>query len=313
MNLIELIEAREARIVVIGLGRVGLTIASVLANTGFQVLGIDINKDVVNVVKRGTTYIKEPLLGSLIRKVVRKGNLTATNNIEELDKPDVIIVSVQTPITENKEPNLTYLVQACRTVAKKLSKETLVIIQSTMPPGTTKNQVVKILEEGSGLRCGEDFWLAHCPERLRSGRAVYEFVNNLRLVGGYDLESTKLATQLFNAVVLKGKVVGTDCTSAEMSKLAENTFRDVNIAFANELALICEQIGIDVANVINLANTHPRVNIHKPGCVGGSCLPKDSYLLLHSAKKKSFKSRVIKPCRELNDEICTRKKNIVVK
>jgi len=186
------------------------------------------------------------------------------------------------------------------------------VVQSTVPPGTTKKLVARILEEGSGLKCGEDFWLASCPERIAPGKAIREFVENVRIVGGYNSESVEIAVELFKAVT-KGDILTTDCTSAEVAKLAENAFRDVNISFANELALICEQIGSDAMEVIRLANTHPRVNIHKPGCgVGGPCLPKDPYLLLHPVKDKGFKSRVIESSRELNDYMSKHTVELVV-
>jgi len=182
-----------------------------------------------------------------------------------------------------------------------------------VPPGTTKNLVARILEERSGLKCGEDFWLVNCPERIAPGKTIREFVENVRIVGGYNSESSEIAVKLFEAVTNR-EILTTDCTSAELAKLAENAFRDVNIAFANELALICEQIGADVIEVTKLANTHPRVNIHKPGCgVGGPCLPKDPYLLLHPVKEKNFKSGVIEPSRKLNDYMSKHTVEVVVK
>ncbi len=186
------------------------------------------------------------------------------------------------------------------------------MVQSTVTPGTTKNFVARVLEKGSGLKCGEDFWLANCPERITPGKVVQEFVENVRVVGGYNSESVVVTVELFKTVT-KGEILSTDCTSAEVAKLAENTFRDVNIAFANELALICEQIGLDAMEVIRLANTHPNVSVHKPGCgVGGPCLPKDPYLLLHPVKEKGFESRVIEPCRELNDYMSNHAGELVI-
>lgn len=301
-ELAEIIGTRKARIVVIGLGHVGLTTAAIFADAGFQVTGADLKEEIVEAVSSGKSHIREFGLGELVGKVVRQGRLRATTDtLQAVREADTVIVCVQTPITQDKEPNLTYLEKACKTVAEGSLKGKLVVIQSSVPPRTTKNLVARILEEGSGLGCGEDFWLANCPERIVSGKAVQEFIENVRIVGGYNPDSVEIAVELFKTVT-KGEILTTDCTSAELAKLAENAFRDVNIAFANELALICEHMGPDVMEVIRLANTHPRVNIHKPGCgVGGPCLPKDPYLLLHPVKKKGFKSNLIKPSRELND------------
>ena len=312
-ELVEMIRAREARIAVIGLGHVGLTTAAVFADAGFQVIGTDLKQQVIKAVSSGKCCIKELGLNELVGKVVRQGRLEATTNtLQAVREANIVIVCVQTPITQDKEPSLTYLRKACETVRQELSKRKLIVVQSTMPPGTTKNVVVRILEEGSGLKCGKDFWLANCPERIVSGKAIQEFIENVRIVGGYNSESAEIAVELFKTVT-KGDILTADCTSAEAAKLAENAFRDVNIAFANELALICEQINIDVIEAIKLANTHPRVTIHKPGCgVGGPCLPKDPYLLLHSVKEKHFKSKVIQPSRELNDYMSRHTVELVV-
>jgi len=312
-ELVEMIRTRQARIAVIGLGHIGLPSASLFADAGFQVTGADLKREIVETVSSGKSHIVELRLEELVGKVVRQGRLKVTTNTRQAAKEaDIVMLCIQTPITKGKKPSLTYLWKACEAVADGLLKGKLVVVQSTVPPGTTKNLVVKILEEGSGLKCGEDFWLAYCPERIAPGKAIQEFIENVRIVGGYDSESVEIAVELFKTVT-KGEILTTDCTSAEVAKLAENTFRDVNIAFANELALICEQIGLDVMEVIKLANTHPRVNIHRPGCgVGGPCLPKDPYLLLQSVKEKGFKSKVIKPSRELNDYMSRRVVELVV-
>jgi UDP-N-acetyl-D-mannosaminuronic acid dehydrogenase len=313
-KLVEMIRTKQARIAVIGLGRVGLTLSSLFANAGFQVIGADLKQEIVETVSSGKSHIREPKLEDLVEKVIRQGMLKATTNTRQAAREaDVVILCVQTPINESKKPILTYLRKACQAVAKGLVRGKLIVVQSTVPPGTTKNFVAKMLEKESGLKCGEDFWLAYCPERIAPGKAVKEFIENVRIVGGYNLESVEVAVELLKTVS-EGEILTTDCTSAEIAKVAENAFRDVNIAFANELALICEQMGSDVMEVIRLANTHPRVNIHKPGCgVGGSCLPKDPYLLLHPVKEKGFKSRVIEPCRELNDYMAKHTVELVAK
>jgi len=301
-ELIEKIRRRTARLVVVGLGHVGLTTATMFAEAGFQTTGVDIKREIVATVSSGKSHIKEPVLDELLGKSIKEGRLQATmNTVQAMKEADIGIVCVQTPVTESREPNQTYLQEACEAIAQGLSEEKLIVIESTVAPGTTKKLVANTLEKGSGLKCGEDFWLVHCPERIAVGNAISDFVENARIIGGFDPEGTEVAVELFKTVT-KGEILTTDCTSAEIAKVAENTFRDVNIAFANELALICEQMGVDVMEVVRLANTHPRVNIHKPGCgVGGPCITKDPYLLLHAIKEGNFRSKIVEPSRELND------------
>jgi len=305
-KLVDRIRDRTACITVVGLGRVGLPTAAVFAGAGYQVTGADVKKDRVNAIALSKgLQIGEPGIANVIRKSVRRKNLTATTDVLEAAKQaDVVIICVQTPATHDKLTNLTHLREACQAIGQGLAKHKLIIVESTVPPGTTKNLVATTLQEKSGLKCGEDFWLACCPETMAPGRFLKEFVENPRIIGGYDEESAYIACELLKRVT-KTEIALTDCTTAEVSKLVGNTFRDVNIAFANELALICEQIGVDVKEVIRLATMHPRTrNIHQPGPgVGGPCLIKDPYLLLQSVKKRGFRSRVIRSSRELNNEM----------
>ncbi len=303
-ELLEKIRKKEAAIAVIGLGQVGLPTAAVFADAGFTVIGADIDPKKVKMISAGKSPIIEHDLDEIVEKTVRKGKLKATSNVlQAAGEADVIIVCVQTPLTKNRAPDLTFLKKACKTAAEGLSKGKLVIIESTVPPKTTENFAKSIFEKESGLKCGKEFWLAHCPERILPGKALRELIENSRVVGGYGQESSEIAAELYKATT-KGEILIADSTTAETAKLAENTFRDVNIAFANELALICEQLGLDVMEVIKLANTHPRVDISRPGCgVGGPCLPKDPYLLLYPVKAKGFKSRIIEPARMLNDSM----------
>lgn len=302
MKLINKIRSKKARITVIGLGHVGLPTAAVFADAGFSVKGVDERSEVINAVLCSKLYVKEPGLDELLRKVVTNGRLEVTTDIfQAVKEADAAIICVQTPLDERKQPNLEYLEKACKKVASGLSEGKIVIIESTIPPGTTKKVILAILQEISGLKCGEDFWLAHCPERILSGNALRELVENPRIIGGYTTSCNEIAYELYKAIT-KGKLLVTDCTTAEVTKLSENAFRDVNIAFANELALICEERGVDVLEVMMLANTHPRVKIHNPGCgVGGPCLPKDPYLLLHRLSRKKVKSKVIIASRRFND------------
>lgn len=299
MNLFEAISKRTCKIGVLGLGHVGLTTAGVFANQGFTVLGCDLIQRIVNNVMSGDFNYSKSELAEMINKAVESGKLSATTDSLGVTKScDVITICVPTPLSSEHNADLSFLKSACETVGHSLSKEKLVIIESTVPPGTIK-KISAMLESMSGLSCGKDFWLSYCPERLTPSDSIRDFVNNDRIIGGFDAQSTRLASHLFRQVV-KGQLLLNDSLTAETAKLAENAFRDVNIAFANELALICEQVGTDVKEVIKLANTHPRVNIHAPGCgVGGACLPKDPYFLL-AASKQNTEHSVIRCSRHLN-------------
>lgn len=304
LKLVKKFRDKKARIAIVGLGHVGLPTAVVFAREGYQVIGVDIRSDVVQAILAGKIRTREPGLEELLRKVVKSGRLTASKKtLDAVKECDVVIVCVQTPLDNQRKPNLTYLKNACKDVAQGLSEGKLVIIESSVPPMTMKNIVLEILESESGLECGVDFWLTYCPERVAPGKILQEFVKENRIVGSFDDVSAKLAAELLKAIT-KGNVSPTDCRSAEVAKLAENAFRDVNIAFANELALVCEQVGVNVMEVVRLANTHSRVHIHMPGPgVGGPCLTKDPHLLLYPVRAKGFKSKIIEASRDLNDHM----------
>lgn len=305
-SLADKIKQKSATIAITGLGYVGLTTAALFAETGFYVIGSDIKMEVVNSVSSGKSYIKEPGINELVRKNVEKGRLRATHDVlEAAQEADIDIVCVQTPLNDKNEPDQSFVEKACESIAGGVAKGKMVVIESTVSPGTTRNTIARIFEKGTQLRCGTDFWLAYCPERITVGKALQDFVNNTRIVGGYDDKSAKIAANLFSTVT-KGRILITDCSSAEVAKLTENAFRYVNIAFANELALLCERLGVDVVEAIKLANTHPRVNVHNPGPgVGGPCLPKDTYLLLHSIKENGSWSKVIEASGKTNEYMPT--------
>ncbi|RJX16064.1 nucleotide sugar dehydrogenase [Candidatus Bathyarchaeota archaeon] len=284
---------------VLGCGYTGLSTAALFADAGFHVIAVDINSKIVEKVNMGFPPINEPNLHELLSRNVQLGRLRATlNSLEALSQSNAVIISVQTPINQKKKPNLSFLTKALGDVGKTLRKGMLVVISSTLPPKTMLENVKPKLESLSNLKVDDDFYLVYAPERMAPGRAIKEFVESPKIVGGVGPNSTKVAAQLFKTVCKK--VIETDATTAEIAKLAENTFRDLNIAFANQLALICEQLGVDVIKVIKLANTHPRVNIHLPGPgVGGPCLPKDPYLLVHQLKPETYS--LVKKARQIND------------
>ncbi len=300
-GLIEKIATKQAKIAVVGLGYVGLPTAAMFANLGFKVNGLDTNSKIVHGINKNKLESTELGLEKQVREARDKGLLEATCvAFEALSGVDVVIACVQTPVDKQGNANLSFLEKACGEIGRHLRRQELVIIQSTVPPGSVCKVVLPIFEEQSGLKCGVDFWLTYCPERMAPGNGLNDLAANARLIGAYDCQSAVLGVELFK-LVTKGELLVTNIASAEISKLAENTFRFVNIAFANELALICGQLGVDVQEVIRLANTHPRVNIHQPGCgAGGPCLSKDTNLLLKSVEFTGFKADVIPAALRLN-------------
>ena len=265
------------RVSVIGLGYVGLPTAVVFASRGFSVVGVDVDAGRVEAVNSGRCYLREPGLDVLLRGVVSRGLMSATTEaVKAVRESDVVVIAVPTPVRDGVA-DLSYLKEVLLAVREGLHKGLLVVIESTIPPGTTVGFAKPLLEE-SGLRVEKDFYLAHVPERIAPGRAIEELLNMPRVVGGVGPRSTEKALELYSKV--NAKPLPTDATTAEFVKLIENTYRDLNIAYANLLALMAERLGIDVYEAIRLANTHHRVNIHVPGAgVGGPCLTKDPYML----------------------------------
>jgi UDP-N-acetyl-D-mannosaminuronic acid dehydrogenase len=286
------------KVAVIGLGYVGLPTAVVFASRGFSVVGVDVDINRLKAVNSGRCYIREPGLDVLLRDVVSKGLLKATTDaVRVVRESDAVVIAVPTPVRDGVA-DLSYLREALLAVREGLHRGLLVVIESTIPPGTTAGFAKPLLEE-SGLRAEEDFYLAHVPERIAPGRAVEELLNMPRVVGGVGPRSTEKAVELYSRV--NSKLLTTDATTAEFVKLAENTYRDLNIAYANLLAVMAEKLGVDVYEAIRLANTHQRVHIHMPGAgVGGPCLTKDPYMLI-SVDPDFWGSELIKIARRIND------------
>ncbi|RLI43852.1 nucleotide sugar dehydrogenase [Candidatus Bathyarchaeota archaeon] len=286
------------RLTIFGLGYVGLPTATVFASKGFNVIGVDVDKNKVEAVNSGKCYIREPGLDVFLRDTVSKGLLRATTDgVEAVRDADAVITAVPTPV-EGGVADLSYLRSALEVVKRGIHKNLLIVIESTIPPGATAGFVKPFLEE-SGLHVEEDLYLAHVPERIAPGKAIEELLNAPRVVGGVGPRSTEKTIELYSRV--NPNLLPTDATTAEFVKLAENTFRDLNIAYANLLALIAEKLGIDVYEAIRLANTHPRVNIHWPGAgVGGPCLTKDPYMLIKIAENV-FGIELISIARKINE------------
>ena len=284
------------KICVIGLGYIGLPTATVLADSGHTVVGVDTNTYAVSEINQGRIHIKEPFLEEKVALAVREGRLRATTVPEPAD---AFIIAVPTPFTEGKKADLSYVEQAAQSLVPYLQKGSLVILESTVPPRTTLDVLLPILQQ-SGLTAGEELLVAFCPERVLPGKILEELLQNSRVVGGINANSAEAARELYASFV-QGEIHTTDATTAEMTKLMENTFRDVNIALANEFALIAEQTGVNVWDAIRFANNHPRVNIHQPGPgVGGHCIAVDPWFIVEQA---GGLARLIRTAREINDSM----------
>jgi len=285
-------------VVVVGLGYIGLPTAAILASKGVTVHGVDVNSATVDAVNAGRVPFVEPDLAGYVSQAVEQGRLSAS-----VDVPpgDVFIVAVPTPFLDDHAPDLSYIEAAARAIAPQVGVDGLVILESTSPPGATE-QLAQWIAAARPDLVAEDgelrFHVAHCPERVLPGRVMVELVTNDRIVGGLSAEAAQRAKAVYE-VFCQGEILLTDAVTAEMAKLVENSFRDVNIAFANELSLISARLGIDVWELIELANHHPRVNILQPGPgVGGHCIAVDPWFIVSADEENS---RLIRTAREVND------------
>lgn len=283
-----------------GLGYIGLPTAALLANRGYKVHGVDIDKRAVDIINQGKIHIVEPELDTFVHSAVGSGMLTA--NLEPAEA-DIFMVAVPTPfhhdnlnqITHSPIPNIDYIISATQAIAPYVRAGNLVLLESTSPVGTTDIMAEELKKSGVNL---DDIYIAHSPERVLPGHIMRELVENDRVVGGVNEASTQVAAEFYRSFV-EGEVLETRARTAEMAKLTENSFRDVNIAFANELSVLCDDLGIDVRGLINLANRHPRVNILQPGCgVGGHCISVDPWFIVDTANGKA---KLIEQARRTND------------
>jgi len=277
----------------IGLGYIGLPTAIVAADNGIEVVGVDVNPHIVETINKGKIHIVEPGLADLAAKVVKNGWLRAQTQPEV---SDVFLIVVPTPFTGDHEPDISYVEAATRNVLPFLKEGDLYIIESTSPVGTTEQMAELIFSERPELK--DKIYIAYCPERVLPGNIIHELVNNDRVIGGLNPESTDKAVEFYSRFV-KGVSHKTNTRTAEMCKLTENSSRDVQIAFANELSIICDKAGINVWELIELANKHPRVNILQPGSgVGGHCIAVDPYFITSAFP---MESQIIGKARELNN------------
>ncbi len=302
-HLHERIASRAATVGVIGLGYVGLSVASALAATGFRVIGVDIKLDRVARINSGECPIegKEPELPELIASVAKSKKLVATADYADLAECDVVLIDVDTPVATDHRPRFEALRAACRELGKVLKQGALVIVESTIAPGTCTTVVAPILEKASGKKLNDGFFLGHCPERVMPGRLLKNLRELSRVCGGSTPETSDAMVALYRSIV-QGKLDKSDCVTAELVKTAENTYRDVNIAFANELGLICEAVGADFRRVRDLVNESPGRNVLLAGAgVGGHCIPKDPWLLVHGVE--GFTPRLIAAARSVNESM----------
>jgi UDP-N-acetyl-D-mannosaminuronic acid dehydrogenase len=263
----------------LGLGYIGLPTASTFATHGLQVIGVDVNPHVVETLHEGNLHIQEPGLRTLVQAAIRSGNLVIASQPEPAD---AFIIAVPTPFYDDKRADLSYVISAAESIVPHLKTGDLVILESTSPPLTTAKIVAPILER-SGLKAGADFYLAYSPERVLPGQILRELVENARVIGGINLASAQEGRALYS-VFVRGQIFLTDSTTAEMVKLIENTYRDVNIAIANEFSRLADRFGVDVWEAIAIANHHPRVRILNPGPgVGGHCISVDPWFLVEAA------------------------------
>jgi UDP-N-acetyl-D-mannosaminuronic acid dehydrogenase len=280
---------------VLGLGYIGLPTASSFATAGIKVTGVDTNPQVIRTLQNGELHIHEPGLRTLVQAAIRSGNLTIA---EKPSPADAFIIAVPTPFYNDKRADMRAVISATESIVPCLRKGSLVVLESTSPPRTTVDLVLPILEK-SGLKAGRDFHLAYSPERVLPGQILRELIENARVIGGVDAASSEAGRDLYAAFV-RGEIILTDATTAEMVKLMENTYRDVNIAIANEFSRLAERFGVDAWEAISLANRHPRVKILNPGPgVGGHCISVDPWFLVEAAPDIAT---LIRTARQVNDE-----------
>ncbi len=282
------------KICVVGLGYIGLPTAVMFANHGYEVHGVDVNQKAVDMLSDGQIHIEEPFLQDYLNKALEKGTFSVSTKPAEAD---MFIIAVPSPIAEDKTANMDYIRAATESIVPFLKKGDLVVLESTVPPRTVLDVMMPILVK-SNLEIGTELFVSHSPERVIPGKVFEELVKNDRIIGGINEESSK-RTQVYYESFVKGEFILTDATTAEMVKVMENTYRDVNIAFANEIAKISDNVGVDAWEAIRLANHHPRVNIHLPGPgVGGHCIAVDPWFLV---EKEQDLSKIIHLSRTTTD------------
>lgn len=303
-DLLNKINNRIAKVGVVGLGYVGLPLAVEKANAGFKTIGFDIQEEKVKLVNEGQNYIGD-IVDSELENLVKEGKLSATTDYSFIKELDFIAICVPTPLDDYKQPDISYVKSSGEEIAKYLRKGTIVVLESTTYPGTTEELLLPILEEGSGLKCGEDFYLAFSPERVDPGNLLYKTKNTPKVVGGVGKDSTEIAAAMYRAVLNSDIFEASSPRVAEMEKILENTYRNINIGLANEMAIICHKMGINVWEVIDAAKTKPygfQAFYPGPG-LGGHCIPLDPYYLSWKAREYDYHTQLIETSGIINDSM----------
>lgn len=303
-KLLKKIRSKEIKVGVVGLGYVGLPLAVEKAKAGFKTIGFDVQEEKVKLVNEGHNYIGD-VVDSDLKKLVEAGMLTATADFSFVKNVDFIAICVPTPLDKHQQPDISYVKSSVEAISGYLSKETIVVLESTTYPGTTEELVKPILEKGSGLKCGEDFYLGFSPERVVPGNLIYKTKNTPKVVGGIGKDATEVIAAMYRAV-LEGDVAEVSSPAvAEMEKILENTYRNINIGLVNELAILCDRMGISIWEVIDAAKTKPygfQAFYPGPG-LGGHCIPLDPYYLSWKAREYGFHTSMIESSMMINDKM----------
>ena len=302
--LLKKIEEKSIKVGVVGLGYVGLPLAVEKAKAGFVTVGFDVQEEKVNMVNKGHNYIGD-VVDSDLKILVEKGTLSATTNFDFINKMDFIAICVPTPLDSHQQPDISYVKSSAESIAKHLKKNTMVVLESTTYPGTTQDLVKPILEEGSGLKCGVDFYLGFSPERVDPGNLIYKTKNTPKVVGAIGEDATEVIAAMYR-VVLEGDVYEVSSPAvAEMEKILENTYRNINIGLVNEMAMLCNRMGINFWEVVDAAKTKPygfQAFYPGPG-LGGHCIPLDPYYLSWKAREYGFHTSMIESSMMINDRM----------
>ena len=303
-GLLKKISSKEIKVGVVGLGYVGLPLAVEKAKAGFKTIGFDVQEEKVKLVNEGHNYIGD-VVDSDLADLVRSGMLTATTDFSFVKDVDFIAICVPTPLDTHQQPDISYVCSSTEAISKYLTKGTMVVLESTTYPGTTEELIKPILEEGSGLKCGEDFYLGFSPERVDPGNLIYKTKNTPKVVGAIGKDATEVIAAMYRAV-LEGEVYEVSSPAvAEMEKILENTYRNVNIGLVNELTMLCQKLGISMWEVVDAAKTKPygfQAFYPGPG-LGGHCIPLDPYYLSWKAREYGFHTSMIESSMMINDQM----------
>lgn len=303
-NLLNKIEKKEITVGVVGLGYVGLPLAVEKAKAGFKTIGFDVQEEKVKMVNEGHNYIGD-VVDDDLKKIVEQGMFKATSDFSFIKDVDFIAICVPTPLDEHQQPDISYVENSAKEISKYLSKETMVVLESTTYPGTTEELIKPILEDGSGLKCGQDFYLGFSPERVDPGNMLYKTKNTPKVVGAIGKEATEVIAKMYRAVLGADIHEVSSPAVAEMEKILENTYRNINIGLVNELAMLCEKMGISLWEVVDAAKTKPygfQPFYPGPG-LGGHCIPLDPYYLDWKAREYGFHTSLIQASGIINDRM----------